>query len=135
MERVQRPRESILIPCPPFSRDVHWVHHLGHSGVHGPRPPHTRTAIHPVLTARAFTHSSPPAALLPLRSYVKVAQALSTRVDLLSPAYFAQVQLLQDRVPPFPCEVAKAEMDKAGMEGRRGRLGIGRDRPWGTRRG
>lgn len=40
-------------------------------------------------------------------AYVKVAQALSTRVDLLSPDYFMQVQLLQDRVPPFPCEQAK----------------------------
>jgi aarF domain-containing kinase len=40
-------------------------------------------------------------------AYVKVAQALSTRVDLLTPAYFEQIQLLQDRVPPFPCEDAK----------------------------
>jgi len=40
-------------------------------------------------------------------AYVKVAQALSTRVDLLSPEYFKQIQLLQDRVPPFPCEQAK----------------------------
>lgn len=40
-------------------------------------------------------------------AYVKVAQALSTRVDLLTPAYFEQIQLLQDRVPPFPCEEAK----------------------------
>lgn len=40
-------------------------------------------------------------------AYVKVAQALSTRVDLLSPQYFTQIQLLQDRVPPFPCEQAK----------------------------
>jgi predicted unusual protein kinase regulating ubiquinone biosynthesis (AarF/ABC1/UbiB family) len=40
-------------------------------------------------------------------AYVKVAQALSTRVDLLSPEYFAQIQMLQDRVPPFPCDQAK----------------------------
>lgn len=40
-------------------------------------------------------------------AYVKVAQALSTRVDLLSPQYFKQIQLLQDRVPPFPCHQAK----------------------------
>ncbi|GIM09389.1 hypothetical protein Vretimale_13253, partial [Volvox reticuliferus] len=46
-------------------------------------------------------------------AYVKVAQALSTRVDLLTPAYFEQVQLLQDRVPPFPCEEARKEMEKA----------------------
>lgn len=40
-------------------------------------------------------------------AYVKVAQALSTRVDLLSSQYFTQIQLLQDRVPPFPCDQAK----------------------------
>jgi aarF domain-containing kinase len=40
-------------------------------------------------------------------AYVKVAQAMSTRVDLLSPEYYMQIQLLQDRVPPFPCEQAK----------------------------
>eukprot|EP00798_Chlamydomonas_sp_ICE-L_P000051 gene51-12868_t len=39
-------------------------------------------------------------------AYVKVAQALSTRSDLLSPAYFEQIQLLQDRVQPFDCEIA-----------------------------
>ncbi|KAG2502091.1 hypothetical protein HYH03_000583 [Edaphochlamys debaryana] len=46
-------------------------------------------------------------------AYVKVAQALSTRVDLLTAAYFEEIQRLQDRVPPFPCEVARAEMQKA----------------------
>jgi aarF domain-containing kinase len=40
-------------------------------------------------------------------AYVKVAQAMSTRVDLLSPEYYMQIQLLQDRVPPFPCDQAK----------------------------
>lgn len=43
-------------------------------------------------------------------AYVKVAQALSTRVDLLTPEYFNQIQLLQDRVQPFPCEVARQAM-------------------------
>ncbi|MEW5303771.1 MAG: hypothetical protein WDW36_006430 [Sanguina aurantia] len=46
-------------------------------------------------------------------AYVKVAQAISTRVDLLTPAYYSQIQLLQDRVPPFPCETAKEVMAKA----------------------
>jgi hypothetical protein len=40
-------------------------------------------------------------------AYVKVAQAMSTRIDLLSPEYYMQIQLLQDRVPPFPCDQAK----------------------------
>ena len=35
-------------------------------------------------------------------AYVKIAQAVSTRVDILSPAYLMEVELLQDRVPPFP---------------------------------
>eukprot|EP00775_Hariotina_reticulata_P007499 gene7499-7709_t len=46
-------------------------------------------------------------------AYVKVAQALSTRVDLLPPEYYKQVQLLQDRVPPFPCKQAKQVMAAA----------------------
>ncbi|KAF8071031.1 aarF domain-containing protein kinase [Scenedesmus sp. PABB004] len=46
-------------------------------------------------------------------AYVKVAQALSTRVDLLSPEYYRQVQLLQDRVPPFPCDQAREAMAAA----------------------
>lgn len=47
-------------------------------------------------------------------AYVKVAQAISTRVDLLTPAYYSQIQLLQDRVPPFACETAKEVMAKVG---------------------
>ena len=35
-------------------------------------------------------------------AYVKVAQAVSTRVDMLSPAYLLEIERLQDRVPPFP---------------------------------
>lgn len=48
-------------------------------------------------------------------AYVKVAQALSTRVDLLSPEYFKQIQLLQDRVPPFPCDQAKEVRGGTGV--------------------
>ncbi|GAX81708.1 hypothetical protein CEUSTIGMA_g9136.t1 [Chlamydomonas eustigma] len=46
-------------------------------------------------------------------AFVKVAQALSTRSDILSPEYFLQIQKLQDRVPPFPCAQAKAAMKAA----------------------
>lgn len=35
-------------------------------------------------------------------AYVKVAQAISTRVDLVGPEYLAEIERLQDRVPPFP---------------------------------
>ena len=38
-------------------------------------------------------------------AYVKVAQAVSTRVDLLEPEYLMEIELLQDRVPPFPTAV------------------------------
>jgi hypothetical protein len=41
-------------------------------------------------------------------AYVKVAQAVSTRVDLLSPAYLAEIERLQDRVPPFPTSEARS---------------------------
>ena len=35
-------------------------------------------------------------------AYVKIAQAVSTRVDLLEPEYLIEIERLQDRVPPFP---------------------------------
>lgn len=38
-------------------------------------------------------------------AYVKIAQALSTRVDLLEPEYLLEIERLQDRVPPFPTHV------------------------------
>ncbi|KAF5831971.1 hypothetical protein DUNSADRAFT_12335 [Dunaliella salina] len=44
-------------------------------------------------------------------AYVKVAQAVSTRVDLLPPAYFQQIQMLQDRVPPFPTSIARTVLE------------------------
>ncbi|KAL4458199.1 hypothetical protein ABPG75_013064 [Micractinium tetrahymenae] len=46
-------------------------------------------------------------------AYVKVAQALSTRVDLLPPAYLVAIQRLQDRVPPFPDAVAYACIERS----------------------
>ncbi|PRW59939.1 eyespot assembly ABC1 kinase family [Chlorella sorokiniana] len=46
-------------------------------------------------------------------AYVKVAQALSTRVDLLPPAYLLAIQRLQDRVPPFPDAQAVACIERS----------------------
>ncbi|KAI7839911.1 hypothetical protein COHA_006391 [Chlorella ohadii] len=46
-------------------------------------------------------------------AYVKVAQALSTRVDLLPPAYLLAIQRLQDRVPPFPDAEAYACIERS----------------------
>lgn len=44
-------------------------------------------------------------------AYVKVAQAVSTRVDILPPAYLVEIERLQDRVPQFPTSLALAEME------------------------
>ena len=46
-------------------------------------------------------------------AYVKVAQAMSTRVDLLPPAYLLAIQRLQDRVPPFPDAQAYACIERS----------------------
>lgn len=39
-------------------------------------------------------------------AYIKVGQALSTRPDLVPPAYLEELARLQDQLPPFPNEVA-----------------------------
>lgn len=45
-------------------------------------------------------------------AYVKIAQALSTRVDLLPEAYLDEFAQLQDNVPPFPCAQARALIEE-----------------------
>lgn len=39
-------------------------------------------------------------------AYIKIGQALSTRPDLVSPAYLQELTTLQDQLPPFPNEIA-----------------------------
>ncbi len=39
-------------------------------------------------------------------AYIKIGQALSTRPDLVPPAYLEELTKLQDQLPPFPNEVA-----------------------------
>lgn len=39
-------------------------------------------------------------------AYIKVGQALSTRPDLVPPAYLEELTRLQDQIPPFPNEIA-----------------------------
>ena len=46
-------------------------------------------------------------------AFIKIAQAVSTRVDILSPAYVREIERLQDRVPPFDSAVALEEMARA----------------------
>lgn len=43
-------------------------------------------------------------------TYVKVAQALSTRVDLLEPEYLTEIERLQDRVAPFPNDLVRPQL-------------------------
>ena len=43
-------------------------------------------------------------------AYVKFGQILSTRPDVVGPELAAQLQVLQDRLPPFPQEEARAEV-------------------------
>ena len=45
--------------------------------------------------------------------FVKFGQVLSTRRDLLPPDVAEELALLQDRVPPFPSEVAVATIERA----------------------
>jgi len=40
-------------------------------------------------------------------SFIKLAQLLSSRPDLITPAYANEFKKLQDRVPPFPVETAR----------------------------
>lgn len=39
-------------------------------------------------------------------AYVKIAQAISSRADLIPPSYLDELSLLQDRISPFSTEVA-----------------------------
>lgn len=39
-------------------------------------------------------------------AYIKIGQALSTRPDLVPPAYMEELVKLQDQIPPFPNEIA-----------------------------
>jgi len=45
--------------------------------------------------------------------FVKFGQAVSTRRDLLTPDVADELAMLQDRVPPFPADEARAILDKA----------------------
>jgi ubiquinone biosynthesis protein len=45
--------------------------------------------------------------------FVKLGQALSTRPDILPADIAAELSKLQDQVPPFPGEVARAEVERA----------------------
>ena len=45
--------------------------------------------------------------------FVKFGQALSTRPDLLSPELIAELEKLQDKVPPFAGDIAQAKVEQA----------------------
>ena len=45
-------------------------------------------------------------------AYIKFGQVLSTRPDVVGPDLAKQLRVLQDKLPPFPIDVAKAEIRK-----------------------
>lgn len=45
-------------------------------------------------------------------AYIKFGQVLSTRPDVVGDDLAVQLRVLQDKLPPFPTEVAKAEVEK-----------------------
>ncbi|MGB3246981.1 MAG: AarF/UbiB family protein, partial [Sulfitobacter sp.] len=45
-------------------------------------------------------------------AYIKFGQILSTRPDVVGDELAAQMRVLQDKLPPFPIELAKAEVEK-----------------------
>ncbi|KAI3919931.1 hypothetical protein MKW98_001187 [Papaver atlanticum] len=45
-------------------------------------------------------------------AFVKIAQAVSSRADVIPPAYLDELSLLQDRITPFSSEVAFGTMEK-----------------------
>jgi len=55
-------------------------------------------------TARALTALGP--------AYIKFGQILSTRPDVVGAALAEELKVLQDRLPPFPLEVARAEIER-----------------------
>jgi ubiquinone biosynthesis protein len=45
-------------------------------------------------------------------AYIKFGQILSTRADVVGEELAAQLRVLQDRLPPFPVEAARAEVER-----------------------
>ncbi|KAM7507964.1 hypothetical protein LguiA_018417 [Lonicera macranthoides] len=45
-------------------------------------------------------------------AYIKIAQAISSRADLVPPSYLDELSLLQDRIAPFPTDVAFKTIEK-----------------------
>ena len=45
-------------------------------------------------------------------AYIKFGQVLSTRPDVVGDELAAQLRVLQDKLPPFPVDVAKAEVER-----------------------
>jgi ubiquinone biosynthesis protein len=80
-----------------------------------------------VLRRRERPAAPPPAHYLVLAleelgpTFVKLGQALSTRPDLIPPAFVAELTRLQDRVAPFPCEQAR-ELVESELGGPLGEL-------------
>ncbi|HEX9933745.1 MAG TPA: AarF/ABC1/UbiB kinase family protein [bacterium] len=67
--------------------------------------------------ARPFGHKSRPERVRLMfeelgPTFIKFGQMLSTRIEILPPAYIRELRKLQDRVPPFPEDQAKAVVER-----------------------
>ena len=60
-------------------------------------------------------------------AFVKIGQALSSRPDVMPPEYLVELELLQDRIPPFPSEAALETVEED--------LGMPMEQVGGWRRG
>jgi ubiquinone biosynthesis protein len=78
--------------------------------------PHSRKKIGKYLKTKQPTVSAPVRARETLErlgpTFIKFGQFLSVRPDLTPPEYCAEFRKLQDRVPPFPYDVAREELTR-----------------------
>ncbi len=81
---------SILFPFSRFALGVWWDNFKGNS------IPKQKKRAHQLI--KILTKLGP--------AYIKIGQALSTRPDVVPPAYLEELTTLQDKIPSFPNEVA-----------------------------
>ncbi len=82
-------------------------------------PPHLKFARAALGRARITNREFAPGVRLALAleslgpAYIKLGQLLATRPDIIGQETAAALSALQDRLPPFPTELAKAEVESA----------------------
>lgn len=68
------------------------------------RPPKAAEALTPAIRLRLVLEELGP-------TFIKLGQALSTRPDLLPPAYIEELSKLQDQAPPVPWDTIRASLE------------------------